>query len=126
LRLQDESGQATLELALVLPLLLMLVTAIVQIGMVMHDYLDLTDAVRTGGRAAAVSRTVANPAAAVEGSLRAAADGLTPASLAVTVTSTWQAGADVKVTATYPYTISIFGIPLHTGSLASSTTQRVE
>lgn len=126
MRLQDESGQATLELALVLPLLLMLVTAIVQIGMVMHDYLDLTDAVRTGGRAAAVSRTVANPAAAVEGSLRAAADGLTPASLAVTVTSTWQAGADVKVTATYPYTISIFGIPLHTGSLASSTTQRVE
>jgi Flp pilus assembly protein TadG len=126
LRLQDESGQATLELALVLPLLLMLVTAIVQIGMVMHDYLDLTDAVRTGGRAAAVSRTVANPAAAVEGSLRAAADGLTPARLAVTVTSTWQAGADVKVAATYPYTISIFGIPLHTGSLASSTTQRVE
>ena len=126
MRLQDESGQATLELALVLPLLLMLVTAIVQIGMVMHDYLDLTDAVRTGGRAAAVSRTVANPAAAVEGSLRAAADGLTPARLAVTVTSTWQAGADVKVAATYPYTISIFGIPLHTGSLASSTTQRVE
>jgi Flp pilus assembly protein TadG len=126
LRLQDESGQATLELALVLPLLLMLVTAIVQIGMVMHDYLDLTDAVRTGGRAAAVSRTVANPAAAVEGSLRAAADGLTPAILAVTVSSTWQAGSDGKVTATYPYTISIFGIPLHTGSLASSTTQRVE
>jgi Flp pilus assembly protein TadG len=104
----------------------MLVTAIVQIGMVMHDYLDLTDAVRTGGRAAAVSRTVANPAAAVESSLRAAGDGLEPSSLAVTVASTWQPGSDVKVTATYPYTISIFGIPLHTGSLASSTTQRVE
>jgi Flp pilus assembly protein TadG len=124
--LRDESGQATLEFALVLPLLVTIVTAIVQLGLVLNTYLNLTDAVRAGGRVASVSRSVVNPAATTESALRRAATGLTPASLSVQVTSTWQAGADVTVTASYPYTISIFGIPVRSGSLTSATTQRVE
>jgi Flp pilus assembly protein TadG len=125
-RLQGESGQATLELALVLPLLLIVVTGCIQLGLVLHSYMNLTDAVRTGGRTAAISRTAVDPTAAAEAALRKAAGGLRAADVAVQVTSTWQPGADVTVTATYPYTISIFGIPVRSGSLTSSTTQRVE
>jgi Flp pilus assembly protein TadG len=125
-QLRGEGGQATLEFALVLPLLLMVVTAIVQLGLVLHDSLDLTDAVRTGARVATLSRGAPSPSAAAESAVRSAAGGLRSADLAVSVVSTWQAGTDVQVTATYPYTLSIFGIPVHTGSLRSSTTERVE
>ena len=48
------------------------------------------------------------------------------APLNVTVTSTWQPGADVTVTATYPYQIKLLGLPLKSGRLSSTTTERVE
>jgi hypothetical protein len=94
--------------------------------MVLHNYMNLTDAVRTGGRTAAISRTMANPTAAAQSAVVSAAGGLSTSDLNVQVSSTWQLGADVTVTATYPYTISIFGIAVQTGSLTSSTTQRLE
>jgi Flp pilus assembly protein TadG len=123
---QGESGQATIEFALVLPLLLIVVTACVQLGLVLHNYLNLTDAVRAGGRVAAISRTAASPSGSTEAALRRAAGGLKTSDLAVQVTSTWQPGADVTVSATYPYRISIFGMAVRSGSLTSSTTERVE
>ena len=46
--------------------------------------------------------------------------------LGVTVTSTWQPAADVKVVATYPYQISLLGMVVKSGSLSSTTTERVE
>lgn len=57
-----------------------------------------------------------------------AAPGLDSSELAsgVNVTSTWHSGGSVTVAATYPYTISIFGIPAWSGSLSSRTTERVE
>jgi Flp pilus assembly protein TadG len=123
---QDESGQALVEFALVLPLLLIVVTAIVQLGLTFNNYLDLTDAVRAGARVAAVSRSVPDPNTAAASAIRRAANGLTQQKLDVTVDSTWQPGADVTVTGKYPYTLTIFGIPVHSGSLTSSTTERVE
>ena len=38
----------------------------------------------------------------------------------------WEQGADVTVTATYPYSISLLGVPLKNGLLKSTTTERVE
>ena len=35
-------------------------------------------------------------------------------------------GSDVTVTATYPYSISILGLVVSSGTLSSSTTMRVE
>jgi len=104
----------------------MVVTAIAQIGMAFHNYINLADAVRVGARVAVVSRSAASPTSTTQTAVRNAASGLSSTSLAIQVTSTWQSGADVTVSATYPYTISIFGIPVRSGSLTSSTTQRVE
>jgi Flp pilus assembly protein TadG len=115
-----------LEFALVLPLLLMVVTAIVQFGITYNHYVDLTDAVRSGARVAAVSRAVADPGTAAESAVRDAANGLTQSSLDVQVDSDWQPGSDVTVTGSYPYTLTIFGLQLYSGSLKSKTTERVE
>ncbi len=50
----DEFGQATVEFALVLPLIAALLLLIVQVGLVMRDELLVTHAAREAARAAAV------------------------------------------------------------------------
>ena len=51
------------EFALVVPILLLVVFAIIQFGMLYNNYITLTDATRVGARKGAVSRTAANPVA---------------------------------------------------------------
>ncbi len=48
--IKNEKGQALLELALVLPLLLILVISIVEFGRIGHAYLTLSHAAREGAR----------------------------------------------------------------------------
>jgi hypothetical protein len=102
------------------------ITAVVQFGLLYQHNVSLTDAVRSGARVAAVSRQVASPASTATAAVIAAGNGLNLVPSQVQVTSTWQVGANVSVTATYPYSLSIFGIPVKTGSLSSTTTERVE
>ena len=71
-RSREQSGQAFVELALVLPVLLLLLLGVVQFGTVFRDYIALTDATRVGARQAAVSRSIqpdveSNPARRREG-----------------------------------------------------------
>jgi len=56
LSLRSEDGQAATELALVFPILLVILIAIAQFGILFNNYITLTDATRTGARKAAVSR----------------------------------------------------------------------
>jgi hypothetical protein len=42
------------------------------------------------------------------------------------VSSTWLAGSDVRVSASYPYSIRLFGVAVKNGVLTSTTTERVE
>lgn len=123
---KGEQGQTMTEFALVLPLLAVLLFGVIQFGIVFHQYVTLTDAVRAGARQGAVGRHLETPAAAVEDRVRSSASDLDPLKLEVDVTSTFEQGTDVEVTATYPYTISLFGIPLKEGDLTSTTRERVE
>jgi Flp pilus assembly protein TadG len=107
-------------------LLFAVVLAIVQFGIIFNHQLNLTDAVRTGARAASVSAGAADPTGAAKAAVLSADGGLGLKSSQVTVTSTWQPGAPVTVSASYPYTLSILGIPIISGSLTSATTERVE
>jgi Flp pilus assembly pilin Flp len=50
----DDDGQAAVELALVLPLLVLLLLAMVQVGLVIRDQVLLTHAAREAAREAAV------------------------------------------------------------------------
>lgn len=95
----------------------MIVTAIFQLGLAFNHYLTLTDAVRVATRAAAISGG-SSPAAVAAGQ-RAA--GELPVQMTVTVVT-----PDVTVTGRVPYSINIFGLPVKSGFLTSSTTERIE
>jgi Flp pilus assembly protein TadG len=126
--LRSERGQAMTELALILPVLALLLFGIVQFGIVFHQYITVTDAVRAGARKAVVSRHDGSPAATAEAAVRKAADGLDGAKLAVTVSAPagWAPGEDVKVCAAYPYKIDLIGLVFKAGNLNSCTTERIE
>jgi Flp pilus assembly protein TadG len=125
---RDERGQALVELAIVLPVLAMLLFGLIQFGVTFNHYLSLTDAVRSGARSAAVSRNLGADAAVAltKSTVENATSDITIDPSQVTVDSTWTQGSQVTVTATYPYSISIFGVPVKNGNLTSTTKERVE
>lgn len=121
-----EQGQTLTEFALVLPLLALLLFGVIQFGIVFHQYVTLTDAVRAGGRQGAVSRDLGNPTAVVVDRVRRSAVNLDPGQLGISVSSTWERGSDITVTATYPYDISLLGVVVKSGTFSAQTTERVE
>ncbi len=127
-RLGDQRGQALVEFALVLPLLVTLLFGIVQFGIAFNNYLVLTDAVRAGARTAAVSRTAPDPVAAGTSAVQRSAANLDPSALQVGVEAPegWRRGRDVTVSASYPYSIDVFGVAFKSGRLSSRTTERIE
>ena len=122
----NQRGQTMTEFALVMPILLFLLLGIIQFGIVFNNWVQLTDATRAGARKGAVSRHLPNPQGACTTAVRSSATNLKSTDLTATCTSTWQPGADVTVNATYPYSISLFGIISKSGRLSSTTTERVE
>ncbi|HVM57590.1 MAG TPA: TadE/TadG family type IV pilus assembly protein [Gaiellaceae bacterium] len=123
---RDETGQAMVEFTMILPILLVVVLGIIQFGILFNNYVTLTDAVRAGARMASVSRDDADPVGAATAAVRNSATDLDQSNLNITVTSGWTAGGDVTVTATYPYSISLLGVVVSSGTLTSKTTERVE
>jgi Flp pilus assembly protein TadG len=126
IRQRRQQGQTLTEFAMVLPLLALLLFGIIQFGIVFHQYVTLTDAVRAGGRQGAVSRDLSNPTARVVDRVRRSAADLDPGKLGISVNSTWTQGDDVTVVATYPYDISLLGVVVKSGTLSAQTTERVE
>lgn len=115
-------------MALVLPVLTAILLAIAQFGILLNNYITLTDATRTGARKAAVSRlSSGDQGAAAITSVYDAASNLTRDKLKVTVTSdNWKVpGSDVVVTATYRYDLDILGWVVG-GDLTSTTKERLE
>lgn len=126
--LKDERGQAIVEFAIALPLLMVVLVAIVQFGISFSHYLTLADAVRSGARAASVNASSGAAAATTAGrsAVLSAAPGLVqPGDVQVT-SPTWHSGDPVTVTAKAPYALDILGIVVRSGWLQSSTTQRLE
>lgn len=124
-----EEGQAMVEFALIAPLLILILFAVIQFGVIFNDYIALTDATRMGARKAAVSRFEPSPAAAVEAKVRASATDLDMDKLDVdvTVSPAWANGADVTVKATYQVPLPVGTLlGLNDITLTSETTERVE
>lgn len=59
-RVEGEGGQALVEIALVMPLLLLLITGLIQLGIMLSDYSTLVNAARQGARALALGTTRLN------------------------------------------------------------------
>ena len=127
-RLRQEHGQSVAEFALVLPLMMLVLLGIVQFGMVFKQYITLTDAVREGARKAAVARHRTDRTTHVQNAVVTAGSdlGATFTTGNVSVASTWNHGEDVVVRATFPFDINIIGIVVHSGTMTSTATERVE
>jgi Flp pilus assembly protein TadG len=124
--IRDQQGQTMTEFAIVLPILVLLVFAVIQFGITFNNYLALTDAARAGARKAAVSRLSGDGTGQAVSAVRASAVNLDQSNLDVSVASSWQQGTDVTVTATYPYSISLLGLVVKSGRLSTTVTERVE
>jgi Flp pilus assembly protein TadG len=127
-RARSENGQAMVEFALVVPLLCVLLLAIVQLGIVLNNYLTITDAARVGARKAVVTRLGGATVEDARLAATTAAGSLDEAKLEVYVSSTdWtQPGSEVVVTAKYPYEIDLLGWVVASGKLTSTMTERLE
>jgi Flp pilus assembly protein TadG len=125
---RKEDGQAAAEFALVLPILVAILLGIAQFGIAYNNYITLTDATRAGARKAAVSRFLGDGGAAAKQTVLNAASNLNSPPLQVTVDAdNWTVpGGDVTVTATYPYSINLFGFTVKSGNLVSTTKERLE
>jgi Flp pilus assembly protein TadG len=120
-----ERGSAAVEFALLLPILLLLLLALVQVGVIARDSLVLTQASRAGAREAAVQGTME----AVDEAVRAAAVGLDPDRISVVATWSGARGAPVTVDVAYeaPVASLLAGWLLPASvSLRASATMRQE
>jgi Flp pilus assembly protein TadG len=121
-------GQSMVEFTLILPVLMLMIFGIYQFGQTYSDYIQVTNAARTGGRKALVSRSDVNGVADAVAAAKGATWWLNTSQINVTVTPAqpWVTGQTVTVTVTYPYAISLLGFVAGSGTLTSSTTVRVE
>jgi Flp pilus assembly protein TadG len=114
-RRRTDRGAAAVEFALVLPMLLLVVAGIVDLGRAMYTEITLTGAAREGVRV-----LVTGDASSADAQARAgtAAPGLT--GLTVTASTCSGPGADASVTAQTPFTWTLLG-PAMSAVGASST-----
>lgn len=120
-----EAGGALIEFALVVPLLLMILTAIFAFGIVINSQITLTNAVGAGAQYLQIIRTsTSDPCADTLGAITNAAPSINPSKINLTFTlnatvvtgnscpshvSDLVPGAPVTVQATYPCNLLIFG-----------------
>jgi len=83
----DERGQALLEFAYLLPILLVLLLGMIAFGITMNNYLEMTNGVTAGAQAIAVSRgQTLDPCKTVSGPYFAATPNLTQANAIFVIT----------------------------------------
>jgi Flp pilus assembly protein TadG len=111
----SEHGSATVEFALVLPLVFVVVLGLVQVGLVVRDRLLVEAAARAGARAAAIQ----DDPDAIGQAAMAAAPGLDPARARVSVARAGSRGDPVTVHIAYD---DPFRVPLVAWLLGSGVT----
>jgi Flp pilus assembly protein TadG len=150
-RLRREDGQSLVEFAIVLPLLLMLVTGIIQFGFLFNKYITLTDAARNGAQTLAIGRGLADGCdpAVLQTVTSGSSTGLTSSQVTPSFSSgsdqcgtgtyvydtsgntvasgnTWIQGDQATVTVTQPFTLSVFGMTLYQLNLTASASDAIQ
>ena len=99
---KKEGGQSLVEFALVLPIFLLVLFAVIDFGMAFHAWITVTNSAREGARVGAVRA----PATEIEQRVRDTADSLDQADLSVTVTNAeGDPGESVVVDVSYGYSL---------------------
>jgi len=144
---RDEQGQALLEFAFVLPVLLTLLLGVIVFGLALHNYLTLTNATNLGAQLLSMSRgQTLDPCQTTSQAVYAAAPNLIPANLKFTIVlngtsvTTNQAtpscsggqqylaaSQNAQVTVTYPCNLNFFIFnPAPGCTLTAQTTEIVQ
>jgi Flp pilus assembly protein TadG len=125
---KNQKGQAMVEMALLLPLLLVIIFGIMEFGRIFNAYLVITNASREGVRQGVVGMTDSQ----ITTSVKTAAGNLDLSSLSVTITPNSASrvrGAELKVVVNYsvdiytPVISNIIGDPF---PISAQTVMRVE
>jgi Flp pilus assembly protein TadG len=147
----NETGAAVVEMALVLPILMLMLTGIFAFGIAFNNYVELTNAVDIGGRKLAISRlATTDPCNTAVTVIEQAAPYLKPAGLSFSFvlnttaypanTTTCSSGSTttgaaanlvqgqpVTVTVTYPCSLGVYGKNLVPGcTLSAQVTELVQ
>jgi Flp pilus assembly protein TadG len=145
---RNSEGGALVEFALVAPLMLMLVTGMFGFGFALFSYFQLSNAVDIGARTLAVSRatnsdgTTPDPCATAATAITNAAPSLAASNMTLSFTlngtsypsaktciageANVLSGKTAQVTATYPYTVMLFGWKPVAMTLSASTTELMQ
>ena len=83
---RETMGSAVIEFALLAPVLFMLLIGMFQFGILINNYIQLTEAVRVAGRTLAISRGSTTPVTTTKSAVYNSAPGLTQASMGFTMT----------------------------------------
>ena len=137
--LRDGSGATAVEFALLAPILLFMLFGIIQFGMTLNAYVELTDSVRNGARNFAISRASASgtPYSSTVSAISTGAPNLTAGSITVTIRVNGTActtdsgcstalasaaGQTAYVSATYPCNLTIMNVNFASGCTLTATT----
>lgn len=128
-RLRDESGVAVVELAVILPVLLVILLGTIQGGLWVFTLVDVRQATREGGRVITTSRNDSNAVQNVEGRVAASVSSeVDPSKLSYSFSSQppWAPGTTVTMTVTYPAQLSVMGIDISGGPITVTSKVTVE
>lgn len=122
-RERGDGGQAAVELALVLPLVVVLLLSLVQLGLLVRDQILVVHAAREAAREAAV-----DPAPEAPRKAAVASSSLAEARLTVSASGRGAPGSRVKVEVSYraPTAVPLVGAAVGDLTLRASATMRVE
>ncbi len=122
-RAREDGGQASVELALVLPLVMILLLTVAQLGLLVRDQILVVHAAREAARQAAV-----DPAADAPRKAAVASSSLNGSHLTVTSTGRGAPGSRVRVEVAYRTSsaMPLVGAAVGNLTLRASATMRVE
>jgi len=145
---RNERGSAMVELALIFPVLMLMVTGVLSFGIYLRQNLALTDAVNIGAKLLSINRgNTLDPCALVYNAVVAAAPSLNPSNMSFSYTFNGNAqsgsscssasttsgapaqlvqGTPISVTVTYPCSLAIYQANLVPSCLISASLTEIE
>jgi len=141
---RSEEGGALVEMAVTLPLLMMIMTGIFSFSIAIYQKLQLAEAVSNGGHYLAVDRGDADPCKTVANAIYSSAPGLNQNSISLTFTingvptgptcpgasgaanADMVSGGNAEILASYPCALSVYGANFTSCNLQSDITEVVQ
>ena len=137
----DSEGGALVEMAVTLPILMLILTGIVSFSFTLYQKLQLAEAVSNAGHYLATARGDSDPCAKAIQAVKSGAPGLASTNLTITLSDNGTAMASscpaasgsaltrgdvAQVTATYPTGLALYGFQYSSFNLASQITEVVQ